>query len=84
MSNLLHFPRSTVFAICCHYTAECGELRVHQHPKVYVSRAKAIEAAPTVGEEFGLIAWIDETEIAGSYAFCYVDGEVLVTPCQLE
>lgn len=83
MPNVVTFPRATVFAVCVHYTAECGELRVHQHPRVYVSRTAAIEAAPTVAEEFGLIAWIDEIDLDGSHVFCYVDGEALVTPCTI-
>lgn len=82
MSNILQFRTPAVFAICVHYTEfETGELRVHQHPQVFVSRQKALEAAPTAGEQFGLVAWIDEIATPECHTFCYVDGEVLVTSC---
>ena len=83
MTNVVAFPSYTVFAICVHYTAESGELMVHQHNQLFVSRRQAIEEAPRVAENFGLVAWIDEIEIPGAHTFCYIDGEAIVTSCTI-
>lgn len=84
MTNIVAFPSYTVFAIVVHYTdAESGELMVHQHNKVFVSRRQAIAEAPKVAENFGLVAWIDELEFPGAHSFCYIDGEAIVTTCTI-